>query len=50
MSFWHWLVLLMLVAVPFFLIYVAVRAGVRSGMRDRQAASPPDAPPPDGGN
>ena len=36
MSIWHWLVVLIVLAAPFYLIFLAVRAGVRSGMKDRR--------------
>jgi len=44
MTFWHWLVLVIAFAAPFFLIYLAVRAGVRAGLRDNKPSDP------DGGN
>lgn len=34
-SIWHWIVVLAVLALPFWLIYLAVRAGVRHGLKDR---------------
>ena len=32
-SIWHWFVLLVLVGMPFLLLFLVIRSGVRSGMR-----------------
>ena len=42
-SLWHWLIVLLGLAVPFgliFAVYLAVRTGVRHGMKDRDKREP----------
>jgi hypothetical protein len=39
-SIWHWLILLVVAALPFFLTYWAVRLGVRHGMKDASKDTP----------
>jgi hypothetical protein len=43
-SLWHWLIVLLVLGGPFvliYLVYLAIRAGVRDGMKDRDKGSGP---------
>lgn len=45
-SIWHWLVLAIIFGVPVLILYYAVRAGVRAGLRDSRRDRSSESDPP----